>query len=81
MRLEELAGKEIINVKTGSRLGYVEGIDFQIIPETGEIVSVIMPGSGGIFSFFKDKVLREIPWQAVKLIGSEVILVELDSTY
>ena len=52
MRLEELAGKEIINVKTGSRLGYVEGIDFQIIPETGEIVSVIMPGSGGIFSFF-----------------------------
>ncbi|ABB14802.1 YlmC/YmxH family sporulation protein [Carboxydothermus hydrogenoformans] len=81
MRLEELAGKEIINVKTGSRLGVVEGVDFHIIPETGEIVSVIMPGKGGIFSFFKENIPKEIPWHAVKLIGSEVILIELDNTY
>jgi len=81
MRLEELAGKELINVKTGSRLGYVEGVDFHIIPETGEIVSVILPGGGGVLSFFKAKVLREIPWQAVKLIGSDVILIELDNIY
>jgi len=79
VRLEELAGKEIINVKTGSRFGEVGGVDFQIIPETGEIVSVIIPGKGSIFSFFKERLPKEIPWQAVKLIGSEVILIELDT--
>ncbi|GAV23097.1 YlmC/YmxH family sporulation protein [Carboxydothermus pertinax] len=81
MRLEELTGKEIINVKNGSRLGVVDGVDFQVIPETGEIVSIIMPGGGRFFSFFKESLPREIPWQAVKLIGSQVILVELDNTY
>jgi YlmC/YmxH family sporulation protein len=81
MRISELVGKEIVNVLDGSRLGVVGEPDLFIDIETGEINSIILPDRGNMITFWVDKQQVVIPWDAVKKIGSEVIIVELDATH
>ncbi|MBS4024855.1 MAG: YlmC/YmxH family sporulation protein [Clostridia bacterium] len=81
MRLSDLVGKEIVNIFDGVRLGTVGESDLVIDAESGKIESIIMPNKGNIFSVWLDRQHLIIPWQAVKKIGTEVIIVELDGTH
>jgi len=82
MRLSDLVGKEIINIVDGARLGVVGDSDVVIDIETGCIQSIILPNRGNFLSFWaSDRQHLVIPWPAVKKIGSEVIIVELDQSY
>ncbi len=45
--------------------------------ETGTITSIIVPGSNKLFNFFSSNNEIEIPWQRIKCIGEDLILVEL----
>lgn len=78
MRLSELIGKDIINIVDGARLGTVGDSDLIINPETGQVESIILPNYGGFLGLLKNRSQMIIPWEAVKKIGSEVIVVELD---
>lgn len=78
MRLAELAGKEIININDGARLGVVGETDLAIDVETGTIHSIILPRRGGMLNFWSEKHELVIPWEAVKKIGMEVIIVTID---
>jgi YlmC/YmxH family sporulation protein len=49
--------------------------------ESGQIVSIILPNKGNAFNFWTDRQKLVIPWEAVKKIGREVIVVDLDSTH
>ena len=44
MRLSDLVGKEIINIFDGMRLGTIGDSDIVIDPESGEVVSIVLPG-------------------------------------
>lgn len=79
MRLSELAGKEIINMHDGGRLGVVAETDLVVQAKTGQLESIIIPNHGNFFSIFKDEKYLVIPWQAIKKIGSEVIIVDLNT--
>ncbi len=81
MRLSELGGKEIINIFDGARLGTIGDSDLVIDPESGEIESIILPQRTNFFNFWIDRQDLVVPWETVKKIGSEVIIVELDRTY
>jgi YlmC/YmxH family sporulation protein len=74
MRLSELATKKIVNIYDGDIVGSVGDADLLIDPVTGEIEELIMPP--GRFSSHKRQFA--IPWQAIKKVGSEVIVVEID---
>ncbi len=78
MRMAELAGKEIININDGSRLGVAGETDLAVDVETGIIQSIILPRKGGLLNFLSDRQELVIPWEAVKKIGMEVIIVTLD---
>ena len=80
MRLSKLAGKEIINMHDGGRLGVVAETDLVIEQESGQLESIIIPNHGNFFSIFNDEKYLFIPWQAIKKIGSEVIIVDLNNT-
>ena len=80
MRLYELTGKEMINIYDGMRMGTVGESDMLIDAETGQIVSIILPNRGNALTFWADRQKIVIPWEAVKKIGREVIVVDLDST-
>lgn len=78
MKLSELIGKEIVNMFDGARLGTIGESDLMINSSSGEIVSIILPGKGKLINFWSEKLPLVIPWDAVKKIGSEVIIVELN---
>jgi YlmC/YmxH family sporulation protein len=81
LRLSDLAGKEIINIFDGVRLGTIVDSDMIIDPESGEVVSIILPGRSNFLNLWMDRQEIEIPWSSVKKVGSEVIIVDLDETY
>ena len=68
--------KEVINIKDGKRLGFVQDVCADLT--TGNITSIIVPGNNKIFSVFAGANDIVIPWQQVKCIGDDVILVEID---
>jgi len=78
--LGELAGKEIVNMYNGSRLGVVGESDIVLDAESGEIRSIILPRKNNIINIWFDRQNLVIPWEAVRKIGSEVIIVDLDQT-
>lgn len=67
--------KEVINITDGKRLGFVQDVNADL--ETGVITSIIVPGSSKLMSFFSSSNDIIIPWQNIKCIGDDIILVEI----
>ena len=67
--------KEVININNAKRLGYVQDVTADL--ETGTITSIIVPGNNKIFNFFSGNNEIVIPWDKIKAIGEDVILVEI----
>jgi YlmC/YmxH family sporulation protein len=80
VRKVELAGKEIVNIYNGSRLGVVGESDMVLDIESGEIRSIILPKKNNLFNMWIDRHNLVIPWEAIKKVGAEVIIVDLDQT-
>ena len=70
----DFKNKEVINLVTSERLGYVA--DFEICTSTGEVSAIIVPDKSIIFLASKSKGLR-IPWGDISGIGDDIILVNL----
>ena len=73
--LSDLRYKEVIDLTTGQRLGYV--CDAEIDLEQGKIVSLIVPGQkklGGLLSGDDDYIL---PWESISRLGEDIILAEV----
>lgn len=66
--------KEVINITDGKRLGFVQDVTANL--ETGIITSIIVPGGTKLFNVFASNDLV-IPWESIKCIGDDVILVEI----
>lgn len=66
--------KEVINIKDAKRLGYVQDVtaDFK----TGTITNIIVPGNTKFLNFFSTNNELVIPWESIKIIGDDIILVE-----
>lgn len=67
--------KEVVNVSDGKRLGYVQDVCADL--ETGTITSIIVPGSNKMLNLFSSSNDIVIPWQNIKCIGEDIILVEI----
>ncbi|NLI12943.1 YlmC/YmxH family sporulation protein [Pelotomaculum propionicicum] len=80
MRMCELVGKEIVNICNGSRLGVVGDSDMAINIDSGEIQSIILPRKSNFINLWVERQHLIIPWEAVRKVGAEVIIVELDQT-
>lgn len=81
MRLYELTGKEMVNIYDGMRMGTVGESDMLVDSETGQIISIILPNRGNVLNFWADRQKMVIPWEAVKKVGREVIVVDLDANH
>ena len=66
--------KEVINLADGRRLGYVQDVEANF--ETGEITAIIVPGTNKMFSFGQKSDIV-IPWQNIRRIGDDIILVDI----
>ena len=69
----ELRDKEVINVLTGKRLGFINDIELDV--SCGRITRILLPPPNKYFSIFTAKECICIPWENVEKIGSDTILV------
>lgn len=67
--------KEVISINEGKILGFV--VDVQADFENGEIHEIIVAKTGRLFSGVFGKNNIAIPWEKIKKIGEDVILVEI----
>ena len=67
--------KEVINITGATRLGYVQDVTADL--KTGVITSIIVPGNNKMFNIFRSNNEIVIPWEKIKCIGDEIILVEI----
>lgn len=73
-RASDFKCKEVINLVTGERLGFV--CDLEIDECTGKILTLIVPAKGKI-SFFSKNDRICIPWDCITKISCDIILVKL----
>lgn len=79
MRFEELRCKEIINVNSGHRLGYVCDAEMEL--PSGCVKALIVPGPARFFGLFGREPDFLIPMGCVKKLGRDIILVEISGAY
>lgn len=78
MRICELREKEVVNVCDGERLGNICDVDFE--ERTGRICSLIIPGPCKVFGIIGRDSEYIIPYECVKRIGADVVLVEVEAS-
>lgn len=75
-RYAKLRQKEVVNVLDGARLGYI--CDLVIDMPTGKVTAIVVPGPTRLSFLFKGERDSIIPWQNIRKIGEDVVLVEID---
>ena len=78
MMLDELSQKEFINLNNGERLGIIADADILVDEKTGKILSFLMPERKLQFKLFGESEDIEIPWDSIRKIGNDMIIVELE---
>ncbi|MDR3592213.1 MAG: YlmC/YmxH family sporulation protein [Negativicutes bacterium] len=81
MRLSDLTGKEVINLGDGARLGFIEECDLVFESLTGRIDALIVPKRSWLSALWNDGRNSTIPWNTIKRIGDEVIIVDLHNDF
>lgn len=74
-RASDLRLRDVVNLSDGARLGLIS--DFELDLETGRILSFIVPGPGRFLGIFGRESEYVVPWDRVRKIGADVILVDL----
>ena len=69
----ELRYKEVIDIHSGFRLGYV--CDAEYDDAEGRILSLITPGRAKIFGLFGREDDYVLPWTCIARVGRDIILV------
>lgn len=78
MTLTDLRDKEVVDVTTGEKLGYV--CDCEVDVTEGRIVAIILPGRLKWFGLLGREEDRLVPWEKIDIIGADLILVQHEAT-
>ncbi len=75
MKYTEFKKKEVISVRDCRRLGHICDMEFD--ERKGCICKITVPGSKGFWSFFTEESEIDIPYECIKQIGPDLILVDI----
>lgn len=76
MTLSELRTKEVIDVKDGKRLGKVMDIEFCVVDS--RVTAIVVPADTSFMQSLRgEKCGLVIPWEDIRRIGDDVILVTI----
>jgi YlmC/YmxH family sporulation protein len=75
VRLSELSGKEIVDVRRAERLGVLGQTDLEINEQTGQIQALLIP-TGKWFGFRKEGSEIRVPWKYIKKIGADMVIID-----
>ena len=73
-RFSELRWKEVINIATGARLGYVGDAIFD--SRDGRVTALVIPGRPRFFGLLGREEDTVLPWNAICRMGEDIILID-----
>ncbi len=76
-KLEDLKNKNVVNIKNGVNLGFVDDISFDTY--SAQVLSLVIYGRKRFFGIFGREEDILIPWENIKIIGDDVVLVDVES--
>ncbi|MFE8695132.1 YlmC/YmxH family sporulation protein [Cytobacillus sp. FJAT-53684] len=76
MRLSELSGKEIVDVKKAERLGILGQTDLEINEKDGQIQALVIPTLKW-FGLKRHGEEIRVPWNHIKKIGNDMIILDI----
>ncbi|WP_080846398.1 YlmC/YmxH family sporulation protein [Cytobacillus gottheilii] len=76
MRLSELSGKEIVDVKKAERLGVLGQTDLEINEKTGQIQALLIPNVKW-FGFKRQGTEVRVPWSHIQKIGNDMMIIDI----
>ncbi|MGO1469811.1 MAG: YlmC/YmxH family sporulation protein [Tissierella sp.] len=74
IKLSDIKMKEVINIASGERLGYI--YDFEINTEEGIVEAVVLPDNTKGGGFFSKPIDITINWNEIVKVGEDIILVD-----
>lgn len=79
IRASDLSARDVVNTVDGRRLGNI--VDVELDLSSGKILAVVVPGAPKLMGVFGKSDDYVVPWENIKKIGEDVILVELTERY
>lgn len=76
LRLSELGGKEIVDVKKAEKLGILGQTDLEIDERTGQIKALLIP-SVKWFGLKRQGGELRVPWRHIKKIGADMVIIDI----
>ncbi len=76
-RIADMRNKEVVNVKDGSKLGYVDDVEFDT--SNAELTALVVYGKAKFFGLFGREEDIVITWQDIEVIGEDTVLVSFDT--
>ena len=74
VRLSDLRSREVINISTGERLGYVGDAVMEL--SSGQILALVVPGRLRFFGLLGREDDYILPWGCIRRLGGDIILVD-----
>lgn len=74
MTLHDLSEKDVIQMKSGENLGRVDDLLFD--ETNASLQSLVLHGRGRLFGLLGYEEDLIIPWEAIRSIGADVIMVD-----
>lgn len=76
-RIADMRHKEVINVKDGVKIGYVDDVEFDTV--SAELTALVVYGRSRFFGLFGRDDDIVITWQDIQVIGEDTVLVSFDA--
>ncbi len=77
MLFSDFRQKEVIDITSGERLGFVSDVEFS--EGDGALAGILLPGAGRFFGLLASRDSLFVPWENIEKIGDDIVLVRLSS--
>ena len=75
IKASDLTEKEVVSITDGKKIGMIT--DLEVDLEKGKINAIIIPEGRRLMGLFNRELEYEISWNQIKVIGEDVILIEI----
>lgn len=72
--LENMRNKEVIDILTGERLGYIDDVEINL--DTSNVIALVIYGREKLFGLFGKEDDIIIPCNEIKVVGDDVLLIK-----
>ncbi len=77
MRTADLRQREVINIATAERIGFISDVEMDF--ENGSVKAVIVPVKQGLAGLFGKRRDCVVPWNKIVAVGKDLVLAELET--